>query len=116
MIYLTAKALLSGLIIAIVSEVAKRSPGLGALIASLPLVSILAMIWLWRDTSDVARIASHSEAMFWFVLPTLPMFLALPWLLRNGTTFWIAMGLSCLLTFALYLMTIWALHRFGIEI
>ena len=116
MVYLAAKALLSGVLIAIVSEVAKRSPGLGALIASLPLVSILAMIWLWRDTSDVSRIASHSEATFWFVLPTMPMFLVLPWLLRNGTTFWIAMAVSCLLTFALYLVTMWALPRFGIEI
>ncbi len=116
MAYLAAKALLSGLIIAIVSEVAKRSPGLGALIASLPLISILAMIWLWRDTSDIARIATHSEATFWLVLPTLPMFLVLPWLLRQGTTFWSALGVSCLLTFALYLITLWLLPRFGIEI
>jgi len=116
MVYLALKALLSGIIIAIVSEVAKRSPGLGALIASLPLVSVLAMIWLWRDTSDVARIASHAEATFWLVLPTLPMFLILPWLLRGGTGFWIAMGVSCLLTVVLYLITIWALPRLGIEI
>ncbi len=75
MVYLAAKALLSGVIIAIVSEVAKRSPGIGALITSLPLISVLAMIWLWRDTSDVVRIASYAEATFWLVLPTLPMFL-----------------------------------------
>ena len=116
MLYLATKALLSGVIIAIVSEVAKRSPGLGALIASLPLVSILAMIWLWRDTSDAARIASHAEATFWLVLPTLPMFLVLPWLLRQGTGFWQAMGVSCLLTVALYLITIWLLPRIGIHI
>lgn len=116
MVYLATKALLSGLIIAVVSEVAKRSPGLGALIASLPLVSILAMIWLWRDTSDVARIATHAEATFWLVLPTLPMFLVLPWLLRQGVSFWIALGGCCLLTFALYLVTMWILPRFGVEI
>ena len=116
MLYLATKALISGLIIAIVSEVAKRSPGLGALIASLPLVSILAMMWLWRDTSDVVRIASHAEATFWLVLPTLPMFLVLPWLLRQGTGFWPSLALSCVLTIALYVVTIWLLPKIGIEI
>lgn len=116
MLYLATKAILSGIIIAIVSEVAKRSPGLGALIASLPLVSILAMIWLWRDTSDTTRIATHAEATFWLVLPTMPMFLVLPWLLRQGTNFWLSLGLSCLLTIALYLLTLWLLPKFGIEI
>ena len=116
MLYLATNALISGLIIAIVSEVAKRSPGLGALIASLPLVSILAMMWLWRDTSDVVRIASHAEATFWLVLPTLPMFLVLPWLLRQGTGFWPSLALSCVLTIALYVVTIWLLPKIGIEI
>ena len=116
MLYLAVKAIISGIIIAIVSEVAKRSPGLGALIASLPLVSILAIIWLWRDTTDTARIASHAEATFWLVLPTLPMFILLPWLLRNGTGFWLSLGVSCHLTDGLYLLTIWLLSRFGIHI
>lgn len=116
MLYLATKAIVSGIIIAIVSEVAKRSPGLGALIASLPLVSVLAMIWLWRDTSDTARIASHAEATFWLVLPTMPMFLVLPWLLRHGTGFWLSLGLSCLLTVILYLLTMWLLPRLGIQI
>jgi hypothetical protein len=116
MLYIAAKAVLSGIIIAIASEVAKRSPGVGALIASLPLVSILAMIWLWRDTSDLSRIAAYAEATFWLVLPTLPMFLLLPWLLRQGAGFWISIGISCLLTAALYLLTIWLLPRIGIHI
>ena len=73
MLYLIIKAALSGVIIAIVSEVARRSPGLGGLIASLPLVPVLGMIWLWRDTEDAVRMAAHAEATFWFVLPSLPM-------------------------------------------
>ena len=97
-------------------KIAKRSPGLGALVASLPLVSVLAMIWLWRDTGDTARIAIHAEATFWLVLPTLPMFLVLPWLLRAGTGFWAALGASCLLTVILYLVAVWLLARFGIRI
>lgn len=116
MLYLAAKALLSGAIIAVVSEVARRSPGVGALIVSLPLVSILAMIWLWRDTGDTVRIAAHAEATFWLVLPTLPMFLALPALLRHGMAFWMALGLACLLTVVLYLLTLWLLPRLGIHI
>ena len=78
MTYLLVKAVLSGIIIVAASEVARRSPGLGGLIASLPLVSILAIIWLWRDTADTERIAAQLEATFWFVLPSLPMFLVLP--------------------------------------
>jgi len=77
------------------------SPGLGGLIASLPLVSILGIMWLWRDTGEVERIADHAEATFWFVLPSLPMFLALPAMLRLGVGFWQALGLSCLLTVVL---------------
>lgn len=81
----------SGVIVAIVSEVARKSPGFGALIASLPLVSILGMIWLWRDTSDPVRLADHAQATFWFVLPSLPMFLLVPMLLKHGIAFWPAL-------------------------
>jgi hypothetical protein len=102
MAYLILKALLSGLIVAIVSEVAKRYPGLGGLIASLPLVSVLGMIWLWRDTSDPGRMAAHATATFWFVLPSLPMFLLIPALLRRGVGFWPALAAGCALTLALY--------------
>ena len=114
MLYLAAKALLSGVIIAVVSETAKRSPSFGALILSLPLVSILAFIWLWRDTSDTERIAALSQSTFWLVLPTLPMFLVLPALLRSGAGFWTALGLACLLTIMLYAAMAWALGRYGI--
>ena len=102
MLYLAIKAALSGIIIAVVSEVAKRNPGFGALIASLPLVSLLGIIWLWRDKPDAANMAAHVEATFWFVLPSLPMFLVIPWMLRSGWTFWIAMAVACTLTIALY--------------
>jgi hypothetical protein len=116
MVYLIVKAALSGLIIMIVSEVARRSPGLGGLIASLPLVSILAIIWLWRDTHDTVRIANHAEATFWFVLPSLPMFLVFPALLRHGVDFWIALAGSSVLTIALYSLTIWLLPKLDISV
>lgn len=116
MLYTAIKALLSGVIIAAASEIAKRNPGIGALILSLPLISILAFIWLWRDTSDTERIAALAQSTFWFVLPTLPMFLVLPALLRSGTGFWTALGLSCLLTILLYAVTVWTLGRLGISL
>jgi hypothetical protein len=116
MLYLAVKALISGVIIAIASEVAKRTPGIGALILSLPLISILAFIWLWRDTADKEGIATLSQSTFWFVLPTLPMFLVMPALLRGGMGFWAALGLSCLMTILLYAAMVWALPRFGIQL
>src|SRR5215212_935198 len=116
MTYLIIKAAISGVLVMIISEVARRSPGVGGLIASLPLVSVLGIIWLWRDTSDIERIAGHSEATFWFVLPSLPMFLAFPALLRNGVGFWLALILSCILTMALYSITIWILPKVGITL
>ena len=95
MLYAVTKALLSGAIIAAASEVAKRSPAFGALILSLPLVSLLAFVWLWRDTADKEAIATLSQSTFWFALATLPMFLVLPALLRNGFAFWSALAASC---------------------
>ncbi|EKS34331.1 DUF3147 family protein [Afipia broomeae] len=92
MLYFIVKCALSGIIIAVVSEVAKRSPAFGALIVSLPLVSLLGILWLWRDTGDVARIAGHAESTFWYVLPSLPMFLVLPAMLRSGFSFWPSFG------------------------
>jgi hypothetical protein len=116
MLYLAIKAGLSGVIIAIVSEVARRYPGWGALIASLPLVSILGMVWLWRDTGDPVRLADHAQATFWFVLPSLPMFLLVPAMLKRGIGFWPALAAGCVLTILLYLATTWALARAGVRL
>ena len=116
MLYLAIKAALSGIIIAIVSEVAKRYPGFGALIASLPLVSVLGMLWLWRDKPDVPNMAAHVEATFWFVLPSLPMFLLIPWMMRSGVGFYVALVIGCAVTIALYLGMTWLGPRFGLRL
>lgn len=116
MLYLAIKAALSGVIIAAASEAARRAPALGALILSLPLISLLAFVWLWRDTGDAERIAALSESTFWYVLPTLPMFLLLPALLRHGVGFWPTLAACCALTFLLYLVTVWALAKFGVTL
>jgi hypothetical protein len=116
MAYFIVKILLSGIIIAAVSEIAKRSPAFGALIVSLPLVSLLGILWLWRDTRDIERIAGHAEATFWYVLPSLPMFLVMPAMVRAGVGFWLSLGASCALTIVLYFITAWALAKFGINL
>lgn len=106
---LAVKALLSGLLIALISEIGRKLPTVGALVASLPLVSVLGMILLWRARPDAENMAIHAEATFWYVLPSLPMFLVIPALLRHGVSFWIALAAGCALTIALYL----AMMRLG---
>lgn len=114
--FLLVKAAVSGVVIALVSEVSKRYPGLGGLIASLPLVSVLGMIWLWRERGDAANIAAHAEATFWFVLPSLPMFLLIPFMLRHGFGFWISLTAGCVMTIMLYSLMVWAGPRFGLRL
>ena len=114
--YLAIKAALSGVLIAAASEMAKRYPGFGALIASLPLVSVLGMIWLWHDKPDAANMAAHAEATLWFVLPSLPMFVLIPALLRHGFGFWLSLVAGCLLTIVLYGLMTWAGPRFGLRL
>ncbi|HEX4694927.1 DUF3147 family protein [Sphingomonas sp.] len=116
MLYLMLKAGISGVLIAAASTLAKRYPGFGALIASLPLVSVLGMIWLWGEKPDAENMAAHAGATFWYVLPSLPMFLLIPALLRHGLNFWLALALGCALTVALYTLMTWIGPRFGLSL
>lgn len=114
MLFLALKALVSGILIAAASTLAKRYPGFGALVASLPLVSVLGMIWLWGEKPDTANMANHVGATFWYILPSLPMFLVMPALLRNGVGFWPSLGLGCVLTIVLYAGMVAIAPRIGI--
>ena len=116
MLYLILKAVISGVLVALASEVARRYPSWGGLIVSLPLTSILAMLWLWRDTGDPERIAGMSMGAFWFVLPSLPMFAVLPMLLRSGVGFWAALAIVIAGTLALYALMFWAAPRLGLKL
>ena len=110
------RALLSGLIIALASTIARRQPALGALIVSLPLVSVLSMIWLWRDQPDPAAMATYVQNTFWYFLPSIPMFLIIPLLLRRGMAFWPSLAIGCAITVLLYLATTVILARFGVRL
>jgi|SRR5688500_4327656 hypothetical protein len=114
--WLLAKALISGILIAVISELGKRLPTFAALVASLPLISVLGMIWLWRERPDAENMAVHAEATFWYVLPSLPMFLLIPALLRSGMNFWLALALGCVLTVALYLAMVHFGPRLGLRV
>lgn len=116
MLYLALKAIISGILIAVASTLARRYPGFGALIASLPLVSVLGMMWLWHDRPDAENMAAHASATFWYVLPSLPMFLLIPLLLRHGTGFWVALIAGCCLTIALYAAMTWIAPRIGLQL
>ena len=116
MLYLIIKAALSGGIVAAVSEIARRYPGWGGLLASLPLTSLLAIIWLWRDSHDPEKVAALAGSVFWFILPSLPMFLVLPALLRSGVGFWLAMAIWVVGMLALYALWFWAAPKVGIRL
>ena len=116
MLYLALKAAISGVLIAVTLTLAKRYPGFGALIASLPLVSVLGMVWLWSEKPDAENMAAHAGATFWYVLPSLPMFLLLPALLRQGVGFWPALVAGCGLTIGLYGAMTWLGPRFGLQL
>lgn len=116
MLQLAFKAAISGVLIATASTLARRYPGFGALIASLPLVSVMGMIWLWHDRPDAENMAAHAGATFWYVLPSLPMFLVMPALLRHGAGFWPALLAGCALTIALYSLMVWIGPRLGLPL
>jgi hypothetical protein len=113
---LLAKALLSGVIIALIAEIGRRLPTVGALVASLPLVSVLGMMLLWHTRPDAENMARHAQATFWYVLPSLPMFPLMAMLLRGGWGFWSALAVGCGLTVALYLAMVWGAPRFGLRL
>ena len=113
--WIVTKYLITAAIVVAVSEAAKRSDKLGALIASLPLVTVLALIWLHLERQPEEKLANHAAYTFWYVLPTLPMFLAFPWLLgRVG--FWWALGASAVLTAVCFALLALAARRFGVDL
>ena len=113
--WLITKYLLTAAVVVIVSEVAKRSDKLGGFLAALPLVTFLAMIWLYVEKQPPEKIANHAWYTFWYVLPTLPMFLAFPMLFaRLG--FWPAMGASVGITVVCFYLFALLMRHFGIEL
>jgi uncharacterized membrane protein len=103
MLYIIIKTVLTAAVIVGVSEIGKRHTGFAAMLAALPLTSLLAMVWLYTDTKDAGRIADLSVSIFWLVLPTLLFFLILPWMLRHNFNFWVSMAASSGVMIVFYL-------------
>ena len=115
MAWLFTKYFLTAAVVVLVSELAKRSDRLGGLIAALPMVTVLTLIWLYLANQPVEKIANHAWYTFWYVIPTLPMFLAFPVLLpRIG--FWPALAVCVVITVACFWLFALAVRRFGIEL
>ncbi|MEZ5009010.1 MAG: DUF3147 family protein [Chitinophagales bacterium] len=110
------KIIVTALVIVGVAEVGKKFSPIAAILASLPLTSILAMIWLYTDTKDVQKVIDLSSNIFWAVLPSLVFFIVLPMFLKNGLRFSLAMGLSIIVMFIAYSIYIIVLQRFGIKL
>ncbi|MBD3635249.1 MAG: DUF3147 family protein [Methylophaga sp.] len=113
--YYIIKVIVSALLIVAISEIAKRSSLLGAVLASVPLVSVIAMIWLYHETGDTARIISLASGIFWLVIPSLALFITLPVLLKIGLGFYLSLSISITLTVLCYFTMIFVLNHFGIQ-
>ncbi len=113
MMLLIAKYAITALVIVVISEVAKRSDKLGAFISSLPFITIMVMIWLYIEKQGAQKISNHAYYTFWYVLPTLPMFLMMPWLMTKGLNFWVSLGICALVTFGCFILTALIAKRFG---
>ena len=114
--YYIIKVIVSAVLIVAISEIAKRSSVLGAVLASVPLVSVIAMIWLYHETRNTAKISALANSIFWLVIPSLVLFLALPLLLKTGLNFYISLLLSVSLTAISYILMLGLLKEFGIDI
>jgi hypothetical protein len=115
MTWILTKYLLTAGIVVFVSEVAKRSDKLGSFIAALPLITILTLLWLYVDNQPEEKIANHAYYTFWYVIPTLPMFLVFPYLLPK-LGFGISLGIYILGTIILFGLFALLLKSFGIEL
>lgn len=108
--------MVTAILVVAIAEISKRSSFAGAVLASVPLISVLAMTWLYIDTRDITRVSNLSTAVFWLVIPSLALFLTLPLLLKQGLNFYLSIGISIGLTIGCYWIMVSALNHFGIKL
>jgi hypothetical protein len=113
---LITKYAVTAFVIVLVSELAKRSDRLGALVSSLPFVTIMVLVWLHLEKQGASKLSNHAFYTFWYVIPTLPMFLLMPWLLNRGVSFWWSLVWCALLTFVCFVITALIAKRFGVDL
>lgn len=113
--FMIIKYIVTAAAVVLVSEFAKASDKLGGLVASLPLITVLTLIWLYIEKQPTTKIANHAYYTFWYVIPTLPMFLLFPYLLPKFG-FWPTL-LSCIvMTLVIFYVYAIVLKNFGIDL
>lgn len=116
MMYYIIKVIISSVLIVAISEVSKKSSLIGGILASIPLISVLGMIWLYIDTESSEKISHFSTSVFWLVIPSLSLFIALPILLKMKFHFYIALPISLVIMIICYYLMIFLLNKFGIKL
>lgn len=114
--YYIVKIMTTTILIVVISEIAKRSSFIGAVLASIPLVSVLAMFWLYIDTKDVSKISSLSISVFWLVIPSLALFVSLPIFLKQGYNFYLSISIAIAITILSYWIMVYVLNYFGVKL
>ncbi|NIP30288.1 MAG: hypothetical protein GTO02_13645 [Candidatus Dadabacteria bacterium] len=116
MFYYILKLIISALLIVLISEIAKKSSFIGALIASVPLISIIAIFWIYFDTQDLGLIAKFSKNIFWLVLPSLIFFVIFPVLLKYQINFYISIFSSLSIMIICYFFMLKILSYYKINL
>jgi len=116
MIYYIIKVLLSSITIVAITEISKRSSLFGSIVASLPIVSLLAFIWMYIDTKDTVKIAQLSHGIFWLVIPSLLFFILFPFLLKKNIDFWFSLSISIVVMVISYFLMLFIFKKIGITI
>lgn len=115
MIYYIIKVIISATLIVAISEISKKSSLIGGILASVPLVSVLGMIWLYIDTQSAEKVSQFSTSVFWLVIPSLSLFIVLPILLKK-MSFYFALPISLVVMILFYYLMILVLGKFGVEL
>ena len=110
------KVFISSAIILLVSDIAKRDNLLGGLVASIPIVSVLSMIWLYIDTNDIDKVKALANGILWMIFPSMSFFIVLPILINYGIKFYLSLTISILITMICYLLTISFMYYFGFKV
>ena len=116
MTYYIVKIIITTTLIVLISEIARRSSFIAALLASIPLISVLAMMWLYVDTKDIDKVSALASSVFWLVIPSLALFIALPLLLKQGLHFYLSISIAIAITIGCYGLMIYILNHFGIKL
>ena len=116
MAYYILKLIVTALLIVLISEIAKRSSLFGAMLAAIPLVSILAMTWMYIDTNSSTKAVEFSQNIVWLIAPSMTLFIIFPLLIKKGLGFYLSMGISIMMTILAYYSVIFILRKFGLEL